>query len=63
MNTQPLLKDFISLDKPIREQGDGIDMQLLKREELMKENKFQQWKANDHFSNHRFSDTKIEVKP
>uniref|UniRef100_A0A1J3J8V8 Protein PHR1-LIKE 1 n=1 Tax=Noccaea caerulescens TaxID=107243 RepID=A0A1J3J8V8_NOCCA len=60
MNTQPLLKDFISLDKPIREQGDGIDSQLLKREELVKENKFQQWKANGHFSNHRFSDTKIE---
>ncbi|CAA7048291.1 unnamed protein product [Microthlaspi erraticum] len=65
MNTQPLLKDFISLNnnKPIREEHkeeDGIEMQLLRREELMKENKFLQWKANDHFSNHRFSDTKIE---
>ncbi|XP_006305302.2 transcription factor HHO6 isoform X2 [Capsella rubella] len=56
MDTQPLLKDFISLDKPIREEID--DMQLLKRDELTREKKFQQWRANDdHISN-----TKIKNK-
>ncbi|XP_010461797.1 PREDICTED: myb family transcription factor EFM-like [Camelina sativa] len=49
MNTQPLLKDFISLDKPMSEE---IDMQLLKRDELIREKKFQQWRAiDDHISN------------
>ncbi|KAG7599962.1 Homeobox-like domain superfamily [Arabidopsis suecica] len=58
METQPLLKDFISLN---REEG---VMELVKRDELMREKKFQRWKANDdHISNRRFSDTsKIKSK-
>lgn len=52
-DTQPLLKDFISLSKPIREEHD---------EELFKEKKFQLWRENDRISNARFSDTlEIEV--
>ncbi|WZY93481.1 hypothetical protein YC2023_065810 [Brassica napus] len=52
-DTQPLLKDFISLSKPFREEHD---------EELFKEKKFQLWRENDHISNARFSDTlEIEV--
>ncbi|CAH8312164.1 unnamed protein product [Eruca vesicaria subsp. sativa] len=43
MDTQPLLKDFISGDGP-----------LLKREEK----KLQLWTENDHIPNGRFSDTK-----
>ncbi|ESQ30531.1 hypothetical protein EUTSA_v10011605mg [Eutrema salsugineum] len=53
MDTQPLLKDFISLNKPTREEhdeeewrhGDGL---LLKREELVKEKEFQLWRDKDH---------------
>ncbi|CAH8255076.1 unnamed protein product [Arabidopsis lyrata] len=58
METQPLLKDFISFN---REEG---EIELVKRDELMREKKFQQWKANDdHISNRRFSDTsKIKSK-
>lgn len=37
-------------------------MELVKRDELIKEKKFQQWKSNDHTSNRRFSDTKIKNK-
>ncbi|KAH0926256.1 LOW QUALITY PROTEIN: hypothetical protein HID58_018512 [Brassica napus] len=51
-DTQPLLKDFISLSKPIREEHD---------EELFKEKKFQLWRENDHISNARFSDT-LEIE-
>ncbi|KFK36001.1 hypothetical protein AALP_AA4G064900 [Arabis alpina] len=43
-DTKPLLKDFISLDKTIGEEDD----------EVIKEKKFQQWKANDHILNQRF---------
>ncbi|KAL0815382.1 hypothetical protein Bca101_071826 [Brassica carinata] len=53
-DTQPLLKDFISLSKPIREEHDE------EGEELFKEKKFQLWRENDHISNARFSDTKIK---
>lgn len=57
METQPLLKDFISVNKPI--QGErGIE--LLKREELMREKKFQQWKANDDHTSKIKS--KLEIK-
>ncbi|CAG7875657.1 unnamed protein product [Brassica rapa] len=51
-DTQPLLKDFISLSKPFREEHD---------EELFKEKKFQLWRENDHISNARFSDT-LEIE-
>ncbi|CAN6998190.1 unnamed protein product [Brassica rapa subsp. trilocularis] len=51
-DTQPLLKDFISLSKPFREEHD---------EELFKEKKFQLWRKNDHISNARFSDT-LEIE-
>ncbi|CAN7105131.1 transcription factor HHO6 [Brassica rapa] len=51
-DTQPLLKDFISLSKPIREEHD---------EELFKEKKFQLWRENDRISNARFSDT-LEIE-
>ncbi|CAH8362995.1 unnamed protein product [Eruca vesicaria subsp. sativa] len=54
MDTQPLLKDFMS--------GDGS---LLKREELIEENKFQLWReGNDHIPNGRFSDTnnKLDIE-
>ncbi|KAF3609420.1 hypothetical protein DY000_02048355, partial [Brassica cretica] len=50
----PLLKDFISLSKPIREEHDE------EGKELFKEKKFQLWRENDHISNTRFSDTKIK---
>lgn len=62
MDTQPLLKDFISVNKPIREE---IDMQLLKRDELTREKKFQQWRANDdHISTTKIKNKLgIEVKP
>lgn len=50
-DTQPLLKDFISLSRPIREEH---------VEELFKEKKFQLWRENDHISNKRFSDKKIK---
>lgn len=49
MDTQPLLKDFISGDGP-----------LLKREEK----KLQLWRENDHISSGRFSDTnnKLDIE-
>ncbi|KAG7594621.1 Homeobox-like domain superfamily [Arabidopsis thaliana x Arabidopsis arenosa] len=57
METQPLLKDFISLN---REEG---VMELVKRDELMREKKFQQWKANDdHISNTSKIKSKFEIE-
>lgn len=49
MDTQPLLRDFIS--------GDGL---LLKREEK----KLELWREDDHIPNGRFSDTnnKLDVE-
>lgn len=66
MDTQtPLYFFFISLNKHnvkewrhnVKEwrQCDGIDMQLMKTEELFKDKKFQQWKGENHISNRSFS--------
>ncbi|KAF8116683.1 hypothetical protein N665_0015s0057 [Sinapis alba] len=54
MDTQPLLKDFISLSKPMREEHDE------EREEIFKGKKFQLCRENDHIPNARFSDKKIK---
>ncbi|EFH67779.1 myb family transcription factor [Arabidopsis lyrata subsp. lyrata] len=48
METQPLLKDFISFNE------------LVKRDELMREKKFQQWKANDDHTSKIKSKLEIE---
>ncbi|CAN8320954.1 unnamed protein product [Cochlearia groenlandica] len=55
IDTQPLLQDFISLNKTIEEEEEEED---LLREELLKEKEFQLRRNNDR----RFSDTKIKNK-
>ncbi|CAH2036243.1 unnamed protein product [Thlaspi arvense] len=61
MDTQPLLKDFISLNKPIREEHEEEE-EWRQGDELVKEKKLQLWREDDHIStNGRFSN-KLEIE-